>query len=36
MFNRKLLICVFTSVVWAVNVSLTFAPQFNLNITLNE
>lgn len=36
MFNRKFWIFVFISVVWSVNVSLTFAPQFNLNITLNE
>ena len=36
MFNRKIWIFIFISVVWSINVSLTFNPQLNLNITLNE
>lgn len=36
MFNPKVWVFVFISVVLMVNVSLTFSPQFNLNITLNE
>ena len=36
MFNRKFWFAITISIIWSINVSLTFSPQVYLNITLNE